>query len=68
MSYKNPTAKPEDFKPNDGVIYWSGHGTTESGVVTSTNNKYVFVRYGDNRQSQATDPRDLTNGYYEQAN
>jgi hypothetical protein len=32
----------------------------EEGVITSFNDKYVFVRYGASLTSQATDPRDLT--------
>ena len=31
----------------------------EEGVITSVNSKYVFVRYGNEYQSKATDPEDL---------
>lgn len=32
----------------------------ERGAITSVGERYVFVRYGINVQSQATDPADLT--------
>lgn len=32
---------------------------TEEGVVTSFNEKYVFVRYGDDHHSKATYPQHL---------
>lgn len=54
-----------DFKPGDPVRYVPGHAhgdaqhpDCEAGVVTSTNPRYVFVRFGG-KQSQACDPRDL---------
>lgn len=31
----------------------------EYGVITSTNNENVFVRYGSDINSKATDPEDL---------
>ena len=48
--------------PNDigrKVIYTSGHGEQEEGVITSLNNYFVFVRYGANVQSMATHREDL---------
>jgi hypothetical protein len=60
------TAKPEDFRSGDRVLYvpMHAHGDTkhpdcERGVVTSTNSVNVFVRYGNRVQSQATSPSDL---------
>jgi hypothetical protein len=41
------------------VIYDDGHGTRETGVITSVSAAIVFVRYGDRPNSQATPPRDL---------
>jgi hypothetical protein len=42
------------------VIYhghaWDDHCRTEAGVITSTGQRYVFVRYGDDKGSKATDP------------
>jgi len=35
------------------------HADCENGIVTSTNEKYVFVRYGNKVASQATSPGDL---------
>ena len=32
----------------------------ESGVITSVNSRYVFVRYGAELHAKATDPADLT--------
>ena len=56
---------PEIFKPGDHVIYIPGHAggdpnhpECERGVVTSTNDKNVFVRFGT-VNSQACDPGDL---------
>ena len=34
-------------------------GPLESGVITSTNDTFVFVRYGANQTSKATRPEDL---------
>jgi hypothetical protein len=31
----------------------------ESGVITSVNSKFIFVRYGNDVNSKATDPEDL---------
>ena len=35
----------------------------EYGVITSTNDKYVFVRYGGDILSKATDPSNLKLNY-----
>ena len=35
------------------------HEACENGVVTSVNEHYVFVRYGAERYSKATNPVDL---------
>ena len=51
--------KTIDFNPGDLVVYESGPDR-EEGMVTSTNEEYVFVRYGTNKTSQATRPEDLT--------
>lgn len=32
----------------------------ETGTITSVNDKYVFVRYGNDINSKATRPEDLT--------
>jgi hypothetical protein len=57
-----------NFRPGDQVLYVPNHahGDTrhpdcESGVVTSTNEVNVFVRYGGGIHSQATSPSDLVN-------
>ena len=34
----------------------------EFGIITSVNDSYVFVRYGSNLHSQATNPCDLRLG------
>ena len=41
------------------VIYRVGSPVEERGIITSWNKKYVFVRYGNNAGSQATEARDL---------
>lgn len=43
------------------VVIYHAPGTqlVESGVVTSVNNRYVFVRYGSDVGSMATNPADL---------
>lgn len=63
----NKGATPGMFSEGDCVRYipMHAHGDPEhedceNGVVTSTNDKFVFVRYGDKVSSQATDPRDLS--------
>lgn len=43
-----------------GVVYYSSGGDkTEEGVVSSWNDTFIFVRYGDERQAKATNPKDL---------
>lgn len=39
-----------------GVVYRPAHGPAEDGVITRVNDRYVFVRYGADRGSKATDP------------
>jgi hypothetical protein len=41
------------------VVYRREYCAPEEGVITSVNDQYVFVRYGSQQTSQATDPRDL---------
>jgi len=36
-----------------------GHPDCEDGIVTRTNHRFVFVRYGGRDHSIATDPEDL---------
>jgi len=48
--------KTTDFKKGDAVVYVPKH---EDGVVTSINEKYVFVKYTILGGSQATRPEDL---------
>lgn len=45
-----------DAQAGSRVVY---QPTKEDGVVTSINSTYVFVRYGDDTHSKATDPGDL---------
>lgn len=62
-------ARSSDFKPGDLVRYVPGHAhgdvahkDCEDGVVTSTNEELVFVRYGAGgagQISKATYPDDL---------
>lgn len=42
------------------VVYDNGFGDRETGVITSTNSRVVFVRYGARPNAQATSPGDLT--------
>ena len=50
----------------DSVIYTPFEGCDASelefGIITSVNDSYVFVRYGSNLHSQATNPCDLRLG------
>ena len=56
-----------DFKPGQSVRYIpthalgdASHKDCENGIVTSVNDKVVFVRYSfEGCTSQATDPNDL---------
>jgi hypothetical protein len=41
------------------VIYDDGYGTREIGVITSISARFVFVRYRDHPNSQATPPEVL---------
>lgn len=41
------------------VVYRAGTSEMEEGVITSVNSSYVFVRYGSNYGSKATNPEDL---------
>jgi hypothetical protein len=41
------------------VIYTPGSGPREDGVITSWNDKYIFVRYGADKISKATNPKYL---------
>ena len=45
----------------DGVVYRTAHPAlpAEDGTITSANDSYVFVRYGSQRTSAATNPADL---------
>lgn len=64
----------DDFQKGDGVVYVpthahgdKNHKDVEHGLVSSHNDKFVFVKYypaltrfgWDGCTSQATDPRDL---------
>ena len=42
------------------VIYKQGTDEQEEGVITSWNDRFVFVRYGGDNHSKATYPQDLT--------
>ena len=42
------------------VVYDGGPGALEEGVVTSVNDRFVFVRYGSDVGSKATPPERLT--------
>jgi hypothetical protein len=44
--------EPVDYSPADGV-------PPERGVVTSVNDRYVFVRYGRDVTPKATSPENL---------
>lgn len=42
------------------VVYTVPHGLlTEDGIITSVNEKWVFVRYGRDRHAKATHPDNL---------
>ena len=36
----------------DGVVYTPAHGEPEDGVITSVNDRFVFVRYGSSRRAR----------------
>ena len=51
-----------EFSVGDTVLYIPAHAhisQAERGVITSMNDFYIFVRYGDAFQSQATRATDL---------
>lgn len=54
--------KIENVEIGRKVIYKS-FGKTEFGVITSFNEKYVFVRYGNDINSKSTRPSDLEYGF-----
>ena len=53
----------EDAEVGRAVVYTPYKGcppdALEEGIITSKNDKYVFVRYGSNYHSKATSPEDL---------
>lgn len=60
-----------NFKVGDEVTYIPRHAKNdenhpdrELGRVTSINDEFVFVRYGNKTGSQATSPNDLVKGDY----
>jgi len=65
MGYVTPMAVAKDFAPGDRVAYVPGHAEgnlnhsdVAYGVVTSRNDRFVFVRFMGGTSS-ACDPRDL---------
>lgn len=57
----------KDFNPGDRVIYIPFEGCSkdlyEYGIITSVSDKFVFVRYGADTLSKATNPKDLVKDY-----
>lgn len=54
--------KISDLKPTDvgrRAIYTAHHGDRQVGVISSWNERYVFVRYGMGSTAAATDPDQL---------
>lgn len=54
---------PDEKDIGRGVIYRADSkllGEREAGVITSFNERCVFVRYGDKRNAEATAREDLT--------
>ena len=50
------------LKPSDvgrGVVYVPPHDARQDGVVSSWNERWIFVRYRGQESAQATDPADL---------
>lgn len=45
-------------RTGDAVTY-RAPGVTDYGVITSVNNRFVFVRYGADKHSKATSPTAL---------
>lgn len=63
------TLDTDDFKPGQNVTYVPyhahgdrGHKDCEHGVVSSTNDTYVFVRFSVNGTAQACKPDQLVKG------
>ncbi len=50
---------PEADDVGRRVVYRPAHGAVESGVITSFNESFVFVRYGNDTRGQATRREDL---------
>lgn len=46
-------------KIDRAVIFRYLHGEEVHGVVTSVNDRYVFVRFGDRKHAESCDPRRL---------
>lgn len=47
----------KDFEQHIGKkVTYNNSGFVETGVITSVNNTYVFVRYGSDEYSKATHP------------
>ena len=44
------------------VTYEDGSGKRERGIITSSNERFVFVRFGVSCTSQACQPEDLEYG------
>jgi hypothetical protein len=65
-------SKTSDFKEGDSVIFTPPHlkdsdepvKPENCGIVTSTNDTYVFVRYNGNTTSHATNPEFLQKECY----
>lgn len=43
----------------DGVLYLSGHTNAEQGYITSVNDRYIFVRFGNQAHGVACHPDSL---------
>jgi len=56
----------KDFVVGEFVTYIPNHSTghRERGIVTSTNDRFVFVRYDGDNSSKATYPANLKKGDY----
>jgi hypothetical protein len=50
----------QKFEIGRSVVYIP---TKETGIVTSKNESFVFVRYGDEMHSKATRPENLKNNF-----
>lgn len=63
VAYVARSARPvliewDPEQPGRGTMFFTP-AEVEKGVITSVNDHYVFVRYGDKWQTQATSPEDL---------